>query len=211
MITAEHLLGADDLAVLDGVARTLAARGDRIDDPCWVARARRSWEDTPAALRRAISDFRRHSGPDGRIVLSGLSIGDVPPTPTVKGSVQHTPTVGAAVLALVAHGLGDPAAFAAEKSGALVQDVVPVPGEEKVQGNTGSVELTFHTENAFHQHRPDYVMLLCLRADHDGVAELRLIAGGGFTVGATAAGGVQLELDLADERLVDAPEAFRRR
>jgi L-asparagine oxygenase len=173
MITAEHLLCADDLAVLDGVARTLAARGDRIDDPCWVARARRAWEDTPAPLRRAVSDFRRHSGPDGRLVLSGLPIGDVPATPMVKGSVQHTPTVGAAVLALVAHGLGDPAAFAAEKSGALVQDVVPVPGEEKVQGNTGSVELTFHTENAFHQHRPDYVMLLCLRADHDGVAELR--------------------------------------
>lgn len=115
----------------------------------------------------------RHSGPEGRLVLTGLPVGDVPATPMVKGSVQHTPTVGAAVLALVAHGLGDPAAFAAEKSGALVQNVVPVPGEEQVQGNTGSVELTFHTENAFHLHRPDYVLLLCLRADHDGVAELR--------------------------------------
>src|SRR5688500_18332914 len=145
MIIAVHLLCADDLAVLDGVARALAARGDRIDDLCWVARARRAWEDTPAALRRAVSDFRRHSGRDGRLVLSGLPIGDVPLTPMVKGSVQHAPTVGAAVLGLVAHGLGDPAAFAAEKSGALVQDVVPVPGEEKVQGNTGSVELTFHT------------------------------------------------------------------
>jgi L-asparagine oxygenase len=173
MITEAQLLGAGDLAVLGGVSRTLAALGDRVDDPEWVARARRAWEDVPAALRHVVSDFRRHSGPEGRLVLTGLPIGDVPATPMVKGSVQHRPAVGAAVLALVAHGLGDPAAFAAEKGGALVQDVVPVPGEENVQGNTGSVELTFHTENAFHRHRPDYVMLLCLRADHDGVAELR--------------------------------------
>lgn len=57
MITEEQLLGAGDLAVLDGVARTLAARGDRVDDPAWVARARRGWQDTPAALRRVVSDF----------------------------------------------------------------------------------------------------------------------------------------------------------
>jgi L-asparagine oxygenase len=54
-----------------------------------------------------------------------------------------------------------------------VQDVVPVPGEEAVQGNVGSVELTFHVENVFHPHRPDSVLLLCLRSDHDEVAETR--------------------------------------
>jgi L-asparagine oxygenase len=33
--------------------------------------------------------------------------------------------------------------------------------------------VTYHNENAFHRHRPDYVLLLCLRADHDRVAGLR--------------------------------------
>jgi L-asparagine oxygenase len=149
--------------------------GDRVDDPDWVARARHAWEDAPAEVRRTVREFRRHSGPDGALVLRRLPIGagHLPPTPMVKGSVQHTPSLAAATLLLFAAGLGDPAAFAAEKSGALVQDVVPVPGQEKVQGNVGSVELTFHTENAFHPHRPDYVMLLCLRPDHEGTAELR--------------------------------------
>jgi L-asparagine oxygenase len=81
--------------------------------------------------------------------------------------------VPAAVLLTVACGLGDPTAFLPEKSGALVQDVVPVPGKEEFQGNAGSVLLSFHNENAFHPHRPDFVLLLCLRADHDGVAGLR--------------------------------------
>jgi L-asparagine oxygenase len=51
--------------------------------------------------------------------------------------------------------------------------VVPVPGNEDFQGNEGSVLLTMHTENAFHLHRPDHVLLLCLRADRDRVAGLR--------------------------------------
>jgi L-asparagine oxygenase len=54
-----------------------------------------------------------------------------------------------------------------------VQDVVPVPGRETFSGNAGSALLTFHNENAFHQHEPDYLLLLCLRADHDRAAGLR--------------------------------------
>ncbi|MFE9613498.1 TauD/TfdA family dioxygenase [Streptomyces sp. NPDC006012] len=165
-----------DLADFGQVAKGLLERASGwVDDPAWVADARRSWDDTPGPLRRAIREFRRHSGPDGRLLLTGLPIGpaDVPDTPMAKGSVQRVPALPAAVLMLIANGLGDPASFAAEKSGALVQDVVPVPGQEDFQGNAGSVELTFHTENAFHPHRPDYVLLLCLRTDHEGVSELR--------------------------------------
>lgn len=162
----------EDLQAFGEVARQLADESP-VDTRMFVAAVRRAWEDVPAGVRVAIRDFRRHSGPDGRLVLTGLPLGDVPDTPMVTGSVQRTATVPAAMLLLVAHGLGDPASFLAEKSGAFVQDVVPVPGQEHVQGNVGSVELTFHTENAFHPHRPDHVMLLCLRPDHDEVAELR--------------------------------------
>ncbi len=78
------------------------------------------------------------------------------------------------MLTAIACGLGDPVSYASEKGGALVHDVVPVAGRESFQGNAGSVSLSFHTENAFHAHRPDFVLLLCLRADHDGIAGLRV-------------------------------------
>jgi L-asparagine oxygenase len=97
----------------------------------------------------------------------------LPATPLAPDSVQREATVSAAVLAMVACGLGDPTAYLAEKSGALVQDVVPVPGRENFSGNSGSALLTFHNKNAFHQHEPDYVLLLCLRADHERIAGLR--------------------------------------
>jgi L-asparagine oxygenase len=163
-------------ASVERTARELVNVADGLlDDPAWVSAARAGWHHLPRQLRDAVSDFRRNSGPSGALLLRNLPVGaeSLGDTPTVPGSVQRRAGVSAAVLMMVAHGLGDPVAFLAEKSGALVQDVVPVPGQEEVQGNSGSVLLSFHSENAFHEHRPDYVMLLCLRSDHEGVAGLR--------------------------------------
>jgi L-asparagine oxygenase len=165
-----------DADVVAAVAGTLLAVGQgRVDAPEWVAAARAAWEDLPADLRRSLRRFRRNSGPQGALVVRGLPVdeGSVPDTPLLDSSVQRDATVPAAVLVMVACGLGDPVAFLPEKSGALVQDVVPVAGMEHVEGNMGSSVLSFHNENAFHRHRPDYVMLLCLRADHDRVGGLR--------------------------------------
>ncbi|WP_433134482.1 TauD/TfdA family dioxygenase [Micromonospora sp. CA-240977] len=171
------LADGDERLMIAEVAGRLMASGSRqIDDPEWVALARGAWEELPGRLRGSIRRFRRDSGPYGSLLVRGLPVGeeDLPPTPTVAGSVQRSATIPASVLAMVACGLGDPTAFRAEKTGALVQDVVPVPGMETFQGNAGSVRLSFHSENAFHEHRPDFVMLLCLRADPDRVAGLRL-------------------------------------
>ncbi|MGY1941603.1 MULTISPECIES: TauD/TfdA family dioxygenase [Nocardia] len=108
-------------------------------------------------------------------MIHGLPVDEtmLPATPSTPDSVQRAAVVSAAVLTMIACGLGDPIAYLAEKSGALVQDVVPVRGKESFSGNAGSVLLTFHNENAFHLHEPDYVLLLCLRGDHDRVAGLR--------------------------------------
>lgn len=169
-------LGRDDVRLVEQVSRELAgAAPGTIDDPMWIAAVRSSWDDLPAGLRRLVRRFRRDSGPDGTLLLHGLPVDEpaLPDTPRMAGSIQRSATAPAATLVLLACGLGDPVAYQAEKHGALVQDVVPVPGQEDVQGNVGSVLLSFHNENAFHQHRPDYVMLLCLRADHDRMAGLR--------------------------------------
>jgi L-asparagine oxygenase len=168
-------LDGKELAEVARVARTLCGASRRVDDPAWVAAARAAWDELPIGIRRGVRQFRRDSASSGTLLLRNLPVDEqaLPSTPAVSGSVEQFGTVPAAILTMIACGLGDPAAFQAEKSGALVQDVVPVPGKEDVQGNMGSAPLAFHNENAFHQHRPDFIMLLCLRADHDGAASLR--------------------------------------
>ncbi|MEU3369224.1 TauD/TfdA family dioxygenase [Streptomyces sp. NPDC006660] len=174
--TPDLVLTGAETSATERVAALLCAGPEaRIDEPAWVASARDHWEELPARLRRTLRSFRRDPGPGGALLVRGLPVAapGLGATPVTDGSVQRTANVPAAVLMLAACGLGDPAAFRPEKTGALVQDVVPVPGREDFQGNAGSVLLTFHNENAFHPHRPDFVMLLCLRADPGGLAGLR--------------------------------------
>ncbi|MFI1170316.1 TauD/TfdA family dioxygenase [Streptomyces melanogenes] len=173
---ADWELEPADADACEQVARTLCTGGDdQIDSPKWLARARDAWEDLPLLLRREVRRFRRESGPHGTLVIGGLPIDEaaLPATPALPNSVQRRVTVPAAMLTMVACGLGEPLAYLAEKSGALVQDVVPVPGQETFHGNAGSAPLSFHTENGFHPHPPDHVVFLCLRADHDRTAGLR--------------------------------------
>jgi L-asparagine oxygenase len=171
-------LSQADAAQVNRIALELCSWGtEQVDDPAWVTDVQHASAMLPPALRQALRRFRRHSGPTGTLLVHGIPVDaeSLPPTPSVEGSAQRSVTVAAAALMLAACALGEPAAFRAEKSGALVQDVVPVPGKEAFQGNAGSVLLSFHNENAFHEHRPDYVMLLCLRPDHDRVAGLRAV------------------------------------
>lgn len=171
-----HDLADEDISGIAAAARRLVSRGSTaVDEPAWVRAASVESEELPASTRTLMKEFRRDSGRGGALLVRGFPIdrAELPETPQKDGSVQRHPTLPAAYLLMAACMLGNPGAYRAEKSGALVQDVVPVPGREDFQGNAGSVELFFHNENAFHPHRPDFVMLLCLRPDHEAEAGLR--------------------------------------
>ncbi|MQY11304.1 L-asparagine oxygenase [Streptomyces sp. RB5] len=147
------------------------------DDAKWIEAVRDASCSLPPRLLAQLRAFRHDAGPDGALLVRNLPVAaphgpGLPRTPTVAGSVEHTPTVAAAVVTAVMSQLGEVIAYRNEKSGALVQNVVPVPGSETSQSNAGSVLLEMHTENAFHDSRPDYVGLLCLREDPTGDARL---------------------------------------
>ncbi|MFC0432501.1 TauD/TfdA family dioxygenase [Kutzneria buriramensis] len=174
--TTTFAVNPDDQESLARIADELVGDGhDKVDSPAWIRSAAAAWQEAPVGLRKRMDAFQRDSGKTGSLLVTGLPVAEhlLGDTPMVSGSVTRDATVPAALLMLLASGLGTPVAFLAEKSGALAQNVVPVPGSEEFQGNEGSVPLTLHNENAFHRHRPDHVLLLCLRADHDRVAGLR--------------------------------------
>ncbi|MCU1352351.1 MAG: L-lysine 3-hydroxylase [Acidimicrobiales bacterium] len=76
-------------------------------------------------------------------------------------------------LLTVARALGQPVGFAPEHGGRLIQDLLPtVDGAQEQTSTSSAVELEFHTETAFHPHRPRYLLLLCLRGDPAAVTLL---------------------------------------
>ncbi|GAA3375577.1 clavaminate synthase family protein [Streptomyces sannanensis] len=161
--------------IADWLARTEPAA---TDDLQWLGAVRDASAGLPQRLLTELRRFRHDAGPDGVLVIRNLPVTPadgstvLPPTPAQPGSVERLASTASAVITAAMLQLGEVIAFRNEKSGALVQNVVPVPGQERQQSNAGSVLLEMHTENAFHDNRPDYIGLFCVREDPTGEARL---------------------------------------
>ncbi|MFD0885303.1 TauD/TfdA family dioxygenase [Streptosporangium algeriense] len=128
----------------------------------------------PSGLSRFLQDFRTGRGTAGYAVISGVELGELPPTPsdyTVGILLDHETT---GTMRVIAECLGGLVGYADEKGGSFIHEVHPVRGEEDHIENTGSVAFDFHTENVHHPLRPDFLGLLCLRQDHERVAATRV-------------------------------------
>ena len=88
------------------------------------------------------------------------------PRPGAPGRADPQGPRSELTLLAVARSLGEPVGYVQEHGGGLVQDIVPDPAHEGRQLSTSSsVTLEWHTETAFHPHKPRYLLLLCLRGD----------------------------------------------
>ncbi|MFJ2744331.1 TauD/TfdA family dioxygenase [Streptomyces sp. NPDC087440] len=161
-------------ALADRLAVTGSAATDDVD---WIRAVRDASAGLPQRLLAELRAFRHDAGPDGVLLVRNLPVAradgtPLPPTPSYAGSVERTASTAAAVITAAMLQLGEVIAFRNEKTGALVQNVVPVPGQESQQSNAGSELLEMHIENAFHDNRPQYIGLLCVREDPTGEARL---------------------------------------
>ncbi|MBB4933758.1 Fe(II)/alpha-ketoglutarate-dependent arginine beta-hydroxylase [Lipingzhangella halophila] len=67
-------------------------------------------------------------------------------------------------LLFYSHLIGEPFTWPTQQNGNLVNDVFPIRGYEQERlGNGSKLPLTFHTEDAFHSGRADYLVLASLR------------------------------------------------
>jgi len=167
-----RLSGEDASAVVR--AGEIALASDPVTDPGAFARAARgAIPALPTALTATLAAFRRHGSASGALLVRGLSVGDLPPTPRDPRGLAGLRLPAAGCLGAVAAVLGDQCGYAPELGGVIMQDIVPVPGHADAQRSTSSTAaLDIHTELAFAPDgaRADYLALLCLRGDHDRAA-----------------------------------------
>lgn len=154
------------------LTKQLTGPGEKlIDDSDWLSLVREKSSLLPRKILSVLRQFRNDPGSDGYLLLRNVPVvGDIPlpDTPCIPNSVVREANVSASAISLITLSLSEIISYRAEKSGALVQNVVPVPGSEDTQSHAGSVLLELHTENVYHEHFPDYVSLLCLREDVTG-------------------------------------------
>jgi L-asparagine oxygenase len=133
--------------------------------------AARAWAaaDLPASTLADLRRIQRGDGP-ASLLLSGLPIGGLPPTPgshrvDLAADVRYSAESERTLLGIAAM-LGEPVGYAQEHGGDIVQQIYPIEATRRQQVSTSSDSvLAFHTETSFHPHRPHFLLLLCLRGD----------------------------------------------
>ncbi|HIK55675.1 MAG TPA: TauD/TfdA family dioxygenase [Synechococcales cyanobacterium M55_K2018_004] len=133
-------------------------------------------DEMPRFVRRALLEFQVHSNAEGILLLKGLPIDPglyyVPTPADASRSPEKRTYVSERCLAMVGSRLGHLVSYLQEKNGDLFQNLAPVRENETVQVSSSSkVRLQFHRETVFHPYPPDFLLLFCLRPDHDRVAE----------------------------------------
>lgn len=170
-MTAPHMevidLEESDAAQARNLVAEVAGRHGSVEDPEFHDLAEVYAQELPRALRIGVTGFRTHEPACVCLVRSRL-IEDAALGPT-PGHWRENPSTPGTVAAdffffLCASLLGPPIAWSTKQGGHIMHTVAPIRGDDTEQLASGSqAPLTWHTEDAFHPLRADYLGLMCLR------------------------------------------------
>lgn len=170
MLTVE--ISPEELRQMTQLAREVASDFETVEDEPFLEQAAVYAQELPRGLRSEMNRFRLRE-PAGLCLVRGLPVDDgrIGPTPAHwRAKPRPSPTLREDVMFfLLASLLGDPIGWATQQEGYVMHDILPIKGHEQEQLGSGSETLlTWHTEDAFHPYRTDYIVLMCLR-NPDGV------------------------------------------
>lgn len=153
----------------EALDRLLAELVDRYDSPCnrfFLQEARTYAMQLPAALLSGLNRFRYVEDHNGMLLLRGFKVKDIGLTPDRVGKDidERSAAREGFLLILLASFIGDPMGWANQRDGALINNVLPLKSHESEQLSTGSMaDLDWHSEEAFHPYRADFLALMCMR------------------------------------------------
>ncbi|MFC6083636.1 arginine beta-hydroxylase, Fe(II)/alpha-ketoglutarate-dependent [Sphaerisporangium aureirubrum] len=161
------VLTAEDNAALFPMLAELAGAYQTIEDPQLIRQAPVLARMLPTHLLEFLETFRL-TEPSALCMISGLRMEEdrLGPTPTQWRDSQYgSPAFEQETFFLLcASVLGDVFGWATQQDGRIMHDVLPIKGHEHYEIGSNSLQhLSWHTEDAFHPCRGDYVSLMCLK------------------------------------------------
>jgi Fe(II)/alpha-ketoglutarate-dependent arginine beta-hydroxylase len=160
------ILDEKDRAQTEGLLAQLCERYSSAEDSDLLFNASLFARNLPWSVQNYLNRFRREEWGYARICGHAGDDGCFGPTPSHWNQLPNpSPTLNRDIL-LVLYGalLGDVFGWATQQDGRVVHDVLPIKANEGQQlGTAANVELCWHTEDAFHPLRPDWIILACIR------------------------------------------------
>jgi Fe(II)/alpha-ketoglutarate-dependent arginine beta-hydroxylase len=170
------LLTHDEIRWVKSLLIELRNQYETPEDPDFLHEALVYAHGLPLRVRQFINDFRLKEESHSAIcIISGYPIDNqkIGLTPFDRGSKNDTSRTLEEQMFLVLLGslLGDLIGWSTQQAGHIVHDISPVKGQESDQtGSSSKKELFFHTEDAFHPYRGDYLGMMCLRNNNQQAA-----------------------------------------
>ncbi|HKH47423.1 MAG TPA: guanitoxin biosynthesis L-enduracididine beta-hydroxylase GntD [Thermoanaerobaculia bacterium] len=162
------VLENEEIGQVQSLVKELADRYGSSEDPKFLEKVTVHAHELPRRLRQHLNSFRLHEPSSAICLVSGYPIDEekIGATPKHWKLREGRSRVAEEEMALVLMGslLGDCISWATQQDGYMVHDILPIPGMEKEQLGSSSDELLWwHTEDAFHEGRGDYLGMMCLR------------------------------------------------
>lgn len=162
------VLNGEEIDQISLLTRELARLYPTVEDPEFLLHATVFAHELPRRLRVGLNSFRMRELGGGVCVVSGYPVdgANLVPTPDHwRNKPVPSPTMEADIFFfLCACLMGDPIGWSTQQTGYILHDILPIKGYEQEQLGCGSEALlTWHTEDAFHPYRADYLGLMCLR------------------------------------------------
>jgi len=138
-----------------------------IEDADFLRNASVYAHELPRRLRVFLNDFKLLESTGMCIIsgypINGAKIGRTPTHWAARPSIS--PTIREEVFFVLCGSLlGEIFGWSTQQDGHIIHDVLPIKGHEDKQISSGSEQkIWWHTEDAFHPYRGDYIGLMCLR------------------------------------------------
>lgn len=167
------ILQSDEIESIQGLLAEIVVGLSTVEDESFQANAPVYAQELPRRVRKQLYDFKLREPADAHLVISGYPV-DQEKVGTTPGH-WNQPGVSSvlseeALLVLFGSLLGDCLGWSTQQNGRVVHDILPIRGHENEQLGSGCEQpLWWHTEDAFHPYRGDYLGLMCLR-NPDAVA-----------------------------------------
>lgn len=158
---------SEEVEAVHGLLARIREQYDSVEDSAFLRNAPLFAHELPTPLRSALHDFKLTED-HSVLILGGYPIDQekIGRTPSHWSGQARTSAVfdEEALLVLFGSLLGHTIGWATQQDGQVVHDILPIKGHEGEQLGSGSKEvLTWHTEDAFHPYRGDYICMMCLR------------------------------------------------
>lgn len=160
-------LSPQEAGAVDRLLSRVMADRHRIPADVFLPEAFLWSHELPDSIRRLLYGFRLQESEDGLCVRGNpLDSDRLVPTPDrlrPAGEREHL-TREDVLHILYAEMLGEPFAWSTIQNGYVVNDIIPIRGNEEKPLSSGSAHtFDLHTEDAFHPCAGDYLGLMCLR------------------------------------------------